>query len=144
MHVPREPPPPPTHTHLTVVKCIVRYLQGTIDHDLLFRCAPTSELVYTDADWAGCLDTCRSASGCMVFLGYNLLSLSLKRQNVVSHSSVEQGTTSWPMTWRRHGGSVSIFRSYTTPYRGLPLSTATTLAQFTSPPTHPSSTYKAC
>jgi hypothetical protein len=30
------------------VKRILRYLQGTLDHDLLLRCASTSDLVYTE------------------------------------------------------------------------------------------------
>jgi hypothetical protein len=83
MHNPCEP-------HLTTTKCILRYLQGTFDHDLLLRRASTSDLiVYTDADWVSCLDTRRSTAGYAVFLGDNLISWSLKRQNVVSRSSAE-------------------------------------------------------
>jgi hypothetical protein len=83
MHDPRE-------LHLTVAKRILQYLQGTLDHDLLFRCASTSNLVvYTDADWADCPDTHRSTSGYAVFLGDNLVSWSSKCRNIVSHSSAE-------------------------------------------------------
>jgi hypothetical protein len=46
-------------------------------------------MVYTNADWVGCSDACRSASGYTMFLGANLVSWSLKHQNVVSHSSAE-------------------------------------------------------
>jgi hypothetical protein len=83
MHDPHEP-------HLTVAKRILRYLQGTLDYDLLHRHASTSDLVvYADADWVGCLNTRRSTSGYAVLLGDNLVSWSSKRQNVVSRSSAE-------------------------------------------------------
>jgi hypothetical protein len=68
MHDPREP-------HLMAMKRIMRYLWGTPDYDLLLRRSSSSYLVvYTDADWAGCLDTRRSTSGYAVFLGDNLVS----------------------------------------------------------------------
>jgi hypothetical protein len=83
MHDPRKP-------HLTAAKCILRYLQGTLDHDLLLRRASTSDLVvYTNADWDGCSDIRQSTLGCVVFLGDNLIYWSSKRQNVVSRSSAE-------------------------------------------------------
>jgi hypothetical protein len=68
MHDPREP-------HLMAMKRILRYLWGTPDYDLLLRRSSSSDLVvYTDADWAGCLDTRCSTSGYAVFLGDNLVS----------------------------------------------------------------------
>ncbi|XP_021321347.1 uncharacterized protein LOC110437281 [Sorghum bicolor] len=83
MHDPREP-------HLTALKCLLRYLRGTVDYGLLLHRSPSSELVvYIDADWAGCPDTRRSTSGYAVFLGGNLVSWSSKRQLVVSRSSAE-------------------------------------------------------
>jgi hypothetical protein len=83
MHDPREP-------HLTVMKRIMWYLQGMTDYGLLLRRSSSSDLVvYTDADWAGCLDTRHSTSGYAVFLGDNLVSWSTKRQTVVSRSSTE-------------------------------------------------------
>ncbi|WVZ98012.1 hypothetical protein U9M48_043505 [Paspalum notatum var. saurae] len=57
MHDPREP-------HLSAVKRILRYLQGTIDLGLfLGRSSPSALTVYTDDDWARCPDTRRSTSG---------------------------------------------------------------------------------
>jgi hypothetical protein len=84
MHDPREP-------HLSVVKRILRYLQGTPDLGLFIDRAssPTTLTVYTDADWAGCPDTRRSTSGFAAFLGTSLISWSSKRQQTVSSSSAE-------------------------------------------------------
>jgi hypothetical protein len=68
MHDPREP-------HLTAMKLILRYLQGTPDYGLLlYRLSGSDLVVYTDADWASCPDTRRSTSGYAVFLGDNLVS----------------------------------------------------------------------
>jgi hypothetical protein len=84
MHDPREP-------HLIAMKCILCYLQGSLDFGLHLRCSASSfELtVYTDADWVGCPDTRRSPSGYAVFLDDNLIFWSSKRQNIVSRSSAE-------------------------------------------------------
>jgi hypothetical protein len=79
---------PPTHMNL--VKHILRYIKGTINHGFHLSRSPSSELViYSDADWAGCPDTRRSTSGFCAFLGNNLISWSSKRQNRVSRSSAE-------------------------------------------------------
>jgi hypothetical protein len=68
MHDPHEP-------HLTTVKHILRYLQGTLDHGLLLRRASTSDLIiYTDTDWVCCSDTRQSTSDYAMFLGDNLVS----------------------------------------------------------------------
>jgi hypothetical protein len=77
-------------SHLTVMKCTLRYLQSTLDYSFLLRRSAASKLtVYTDADWVGCSATRRSTSGYMMFLGANLVSWSSKRQNVVSCSSAD-------------------------------------------------------
>jgi hypothetical protein len=77
-------------THLTAMKRILCYLQGTPDYGLLLRRSRSTDLaVYTDADWAGCPDTRRSTSGYAVFLDDNLVFWSAKQQTVVSRSSAE-------------------------------------------------------
>jgi hypothetical protein len=83
MHDPRE-------LHLTVMKRILHYLQGTPDYSILLHRSSGSDLIiYTDADWAGCPDTHGSTSRYAVFLGGNLVSSSATRQTVVSHFSAE-------------------------------------------------------
>jgi hypothetical protein len=72
MHAPQEP-------HFTAMKRILRYLRGTTDFGLLRRSATTDVAVYTDVDWAGCLDTRRSTFGFAVFPGGSLVSWSSKR-----------------------------------------------------------------
>nr|GEX89365.1 ribonuclease H-like domain-containing protein [Tanacetum cinerariifolium] len=83
MHDPREP-------HLSALKRILRYVQGTLNYSLqLFSSSTTYLVAYSDADWAGCPITQRSTSGYCVFLGNNLLSWSAKRQPTISRSSAE-------------------------------------------------------
>ncbi|GJX89075.1 ribonuclease H-like domain-containing protein [Tanacetum coccineum] len=83
MHDPREP-------HLSALKRILRYVQGTLNYGLQLFSLSTLDLVaYSDADWAGCPTTRRSTLGYCVFLGTNLLSWSAKRQPTLSHSSAK-------------------------------------------------------
>jgi hypothetical protein len=83
MHDLREP-------HMIALKCILCYLQVTLDFGLLVCRSSTFELVvYSDADWVGCPDTRRSTFGYAVFLGDNLISWSSKRQNTLSRSSAK-------------------------------------------------------
>lgn len=81
----------PCSTHFIAVKCILRYLKGTLDFGLSFRrsTCPLTLCAYSDADWAGCPDTRRSTTGICIFLGPNLISWCAKKQQVVSHSSAD-------------------------------------------------------
>jgi hypothetical protein len=68
MHDPREP-------HLAALKWILRYIRGSLHLGLVLRPFSQSDrVVYFDADWASCPDTCKSTSGYAVFLGENLVS----------------------------------------------------------------------
>lgn len=80
----------PRVQHLTALKRIIRYLQGTNTLGLqLYNSSVTSLTAFSDADWAGCPDTRRSISGYCVYLGDNLISWSSKRQQTVSRSNAE-------------------------------------------------------
>ncbi|KAK4351709.1 hypothetical protein RND71_031022 [Anisodus tanguticus] len=78
----------PRIEHMNALKRIIRYLQGTLDYGLHIYPSSVSALVsYTDPDWGGCPETRRSTSGYYMFLGYNLVSWSAKRQTTLSLSS---------------------------------------------------------
>jgi hypothetical protein len=83
MHDPHEP-------HLALIKCVLRYIKGTLGYGLKILQSSSCDLVaYSDADWAGCPDIRRSTSGYAVFFGDNLVSWSSKRQQTVSRSNAE-------------------------------------------------------
>ena len=82
MHRPRTP-------HWQVMKRVLRYLKGTVNHGLFYTPSPLQLHTYCDSDWAGNPDDRRSTSGYGVFLGKNLVSWSSKKQNVVSCSNTE-------------------------------------------------------
>jgi hypothetical protein len=65
-------------------------VKGIIDTDLRFcRSSLLDVGIFTDAEWARCVDDRRSIGGYAVFVGLNLVSWSLKKQPTVSRSSTE-------------------------------------------------------
>lgn len=80
----------PSSSHWLVVKRILRYLKGIINHGLHISPSSFSTLHgFSDADWGGNPDDRRSVSGFIIFLGSNPISLSLKKQRTVARSSTE-------------------------------------------------------
>ena len=61
----------PTVEHLQAVKRVLRYVAGTLDYGLHYKRAPgTARFIgYCDSDLAGDIDTSKSTSGTMFFLG---------------------------------------------------------------------------
>ncbi|GJZ64305.1 putative RNA-directed DNA polymerase [Tanacetum coccineum] len=96
----------PVKYRQVVVKRILRYLHGTVEHDMLIRCSSGSTLqaftdvlwkgnpdtsleAFSDADWAGDSDDRRSMGGFAIYLGSNLISWTARKQRTVSRSSTE-------------------------------------------------------
>jgi len=80
----------PTEDHWEAVKRILRYVKGTLDMGLRIRKSRFIGVsIFTDADWACCVDDRRSTGGFAIFVGPNLVSWSSKKQPTVSRSSTE-------------------------------------------------------
>ncbi|KAL0290184.1 UNVERIFIED_CONTAM: Retrovirus-related Pol polyprotein from transposon RE2 [Sesamum angustifolium] len=80
----------PRQAHWDVALHLVRYLKGTPSLGLFFTSSNSLHLsVFSDSDWAACLDSRCSITGYCVFLGGALLSWKTKKQTSVSRSSVE-------------------------------------------------------
>ena len=78
-------------TYLHAVKHIFCYLEGTLDYGLGVRPSSSPSLVvaYSVVDWAGCMDSYRSATGYVVFLGPDLIAWPSKKQPSISKSSTK-------------------------------------------------------
>ncbi|CAJ2645128.1 unnamed protein product [Trifolium pratense] len=97
----------PKMSHLTQVKRIFKYVNGTCGYGILYSHGNDSTLVgYCDADWAGSADDRKSTSGACFFLGSNLVSWFSKKQNSVSLSTAEAeyiaaGSSCSQLLWMR-------------------------------------------
>jgi hypothetical protein len=82
----------PKISHMQAVKRILRYLQGTIDHGVLFP-KPKEHIDkligYCDSDWCGDQVERRSTMGYMFKLFDSPISWSSKKQSVVALSTCE-------------------------------------------------------
>nr|GEU95322.1 ribonuclease H-like domain-containing protein [Tanacetum cinerariifolium] len=80
----------PTEKHLKEVKRIFRYLRGTIYIGLWYPKGSSFGLTaFLDVDHAGCIDTRKSTSGGIQFLGDKLVSWMSKKQDCTAMSSAE-------------------------------------------------------
>nr|GEU76948.1 putative RNA-directed DNA polymerase [Tanacetum cinerariifolium] len=80
----------PIENHLKKVKRIFRYLRGTINMGLWYSKDFGFELTdFLDADHARCIDTRKSTSGRIQFLGEKLVSWMSKKQDNTTMSSAE-------------------------------------------------------
>ena len=81
----------PTTEHLVAVKRVLRYVAGTVNFGCHYgRKKGGSDLVgYSDSDLAGDVDTRKSTTGVLFFLGGNLVTWQSQKQKVVALSSCE-------------------------------------------------------
>nr|GEY43341.1 hypothetical protein [Tanacetum cinerariifolium] len=80
----------PTEKYLKEVKRIFRYLRGTVNMGLWYLKGSSFELTgFLDADHTGCIDTRKSTSGGIQFLGDKLVSWMSKKQKCTTMSSAE-------------------------------------------------------
>ncbi|GJW87518.1 hypothetical protein Tco_0162858 [Tanacetum coccineum] len=90
----------PTKKHLTAVKRIFRYLKDSINMGLWYpKRQPFQTNSFVQIDHAGCLDSRKSTSGGIQFLGGDkLVSWSSKKQDCTSMSSAE--AESYALSWK--------------------------------------------
>ena len=80
----------PSKDHWCGIKRVMRYIRGTLDLGLKFSYSDDFRLWgFSDADWAGCLDTRKSTSGHVFRLGNATIGWRSKKQSVVALSSTE-------------------------------------------------------
>jgi hypothetical protein len=74
----------PTQEHMAAVKHILRYVSGTLQCGVHYsRGNNGAPLIgYSDSDLGGDIDTRRSTTGIMVFLGSNLVSWQSQKQKM--------------------------------------------------------------
>ena len=70
----------PKESPLTMVKQIIRYVNGTLDYGLWYSKDSNACLAgYSDANWVGSVDDQKSTSGGFFYLGNNLVSWMSKK-----------------------------------------------------------------
>ena len=80
----------PKMSHLTVVKRIIKYVNGTSDLGFFYRKESNVFLArYFDANWAGNADDRKRTTGCCFYVGTNLVPWMSKKKNSISLSTVE-------------------------------------------------------
>ncbi|XP_031127690.1 secreted RxLR effector protein 161-like [Ipomoea triloba] len=74
--------------HWRDVKKVLRYLKGTKDYKLGFRQTDNLDVVgYFDADFAGCVDSRKSISGCVFIMAGRAISWRSVKQSLIATST---------------------------------------------------------
>jgi hypothetical protein len=81
----------PTTEHMAAVKRVLRYISGTLHYGCHYKRKREARLMmgYSDSDQAGDIDTRKSTSGVLYFLGNNVITWQSQKQKVVALSTCE-------------------------------------------------------
>lgn len=80
----------PKESHVKVAKRVIRYVYGIINFRLWYPFDTTAVVAgYSDADWAGNVDDCKSTSGGCFYVGNCLVSWHNQKQNSISLSTAK-------------------------------------------------------
>ena len=80
----------PGKEHWSAAKKVLRYLQGTKNHMLMYRRSNKLEIIgYSDSDHAGCEDSRMSTSGYVYLLAGGAISWKSVKQTLVTSSTME-------------------------------------------------------
>uniref|UniRef100_A0AAV1T564 Polyprotein n=1 Tax=Peronospora matthiolae TaxID=2874970 RepID=A0AAV1T564_9STRA len=80
----------PCPTHWQALKRVLRYIQGTKEYVIEYQATNNDKLHgYSDADWAGDVESRRSTSGYTFILNNGCVSWRSKKQSTVALSSTE-------------------------------------------------------
>nr|GEV71645.1 retrotransposon protein, putative, unclassified [Tanacetum cinerariifolium] len=112
----------PIEEHLKEVKSIFRYLKGTINMGLWYLKDYGFELTtFLDVDHAGCLDTRKSTSGGIRFLGDKLVSEMSKKQDYTAMSLAEVEYVALSMSCAQVMWMRAQLKNYGFNYNNIPL-----------------------
>lgn len=81
----------PNQQHVKAVKRVIKYIKGTTDYGIIFKCNQKNFVlsVFSDADYAGDQVTRRSTTGYIFLLGSGAISWGSERQKSVALSTTE-------------------------------------------------------
>ena len=84
----------PTKEHWTALKCVLRYLKGTVKHGILYGQKGSNECVgLSDTDWAGDINDRKSTSGYIFQISSGAVSWKSKKQGWVALSTTHNNTS---------------------------------------------------
>ena len=111
----------PAKAHLTAVKCIMRYLKGSVDLKLKYERSDDGQFIgYSDADYAGDPNDRHSTTGNVFLMSSGPISWLSKKQGIVTLSTAEAEYVALTMAtqeavwFRRHLSDLKVPQDYPT------------------------------